>query len=95
MDGNRMGIVFLVDADQHVLGVLTDGDVRHAFVRGQNLHGLARGVMTKTFTFGEAGMSAEALRARLPGRTRVMPILDGQRRLVDYASTTHLPETSA
>jgi N-acetylneuraminate synthase len=95
IDDNRMGIVFIVDARQRVVGVLTDGDVRHAFVRGHSLHGMVRDVMTKSFVFGEAGMSADALRARLPGRTLVMPILDGDRRLVDYASVTHLPEISA
>ena len=31
-------------------------------------------------------MSAAELRARLPGRTRVMPILDADGRLVDFAS---------
>jgi N-acetylneuraminate synthase len=95
IDTNRMGIVFVVDADRHVVGVLTDGDVRHAFVRGLGLHAAILDVMTSEFTFGTAGMSPAALEAHLPGRTRVMPILDAERRLVDYASGTHLPETSA
>ncbi|MEK6611332.1 MAG: N-acetylneuraminate synthase family protein [Gemmatimonadota bacterium] len=95
IDDNRMGIVFIVDADRHVVGVLTDGDVRHVFVRGANLHALVRDVMTTDFTAGRTGMSVDELRALLPGRTRVMPILDADRRLVDYASGAHLPETTA
>lgn len=95
MDANRMGIVFVVDADRQVVGVLTDGDVRHAFVRGFGLHAPVSEVMTRNFTAGTAGMSRAELEAKLPGRTRVMPILDAQRRLVDYASGTHLPETRA
>ena len=95
IDDNRMGIVFVVDADGRVRGVLTDGDVRHAFVRGASLHATVGDVMTTEFTAGSAGMSVDALRDLLPGRTRVMPILDADRRLVDYASGTHLPETTA
>jgi sugar phosphate isomerase/epimerase len=95
IDNNRMGIAFVVDGDRRVVGVLTDGDLRHAFVRGVNLHADVRAVMTRDFAFGDAGMSVDVLRERLPGRTRVMPILDSDRRLVDYASGTHLSETTA
>lgn len=91
IDANRMGIVFVVDPDRRVVGVLTDGDVRHAFVRGFGLHARVADVMTRDFTHGTAGMTADALAALLPGRTRVMPVLDADRRLVDYASGTHLP----
>ncbi len=95
IDANRLGIVFVMDADRRVVGVLTDGDVRHAFVRGFGLHAAVSEVMTREFTAGTAGMSRAELEARLPGRTRVMPILDADRKLVDYASGTHLPETRA
>ena len=86
MDRNRMGIVFVLDAARRVVGVVTDGDIRHAVVRGVGMHGSVRDVMTKTFVHGEAVMSPDQLRALLPGRTRVMPILDADRRLVDFAS---------
>ena len=42
--------------------------------------------MTRTFVHGRAGMSRPELRALLPGRTQVMPILDSEGRLVDFAS---------
>lgn len=93
LDGNRMGIVFVMDAERRVVGVLTDGDVRHAFVRGFGLHSLVADIMTRNFAAGTAGMTPAELEAMLPGRTRVMPILDAGRRLVDYASGTHLPHT--
>ena len=86
IDTNRMGIAFVLDDTRHVVGVVTDGDIRHAFVRGINLHDDVGQAMTRTFVHGEAGMSPEELRARLPGRTRMMPILDSEGRLVDYAN---------
>jgi hypothetical protein len=42
--------------------------------------------MTRSFVHGQTGMSPAELRGLLPGRTRVMPILDAEGRLVDYAS---------
>jgi len=42
--------------------------------------------MTKNFIHGEAGMTPDELRALLPGRTRVMPILDAERHLVGFAN---------
>ena len=90
IDSNRMGIAFIVDADRRVVGVITDGDVRHAFVRGLNLHDEVGQAMTRNFVAGHVGMTREALRARLPGRTQVMPVLDAEGRLVDFASLTRL-----
>ncbi len=95
IDANRMGIVFVLDDTGRVVGVMTDGDVRHCFVRGFGLHSSVREVMTREFTYGTAGESAAALLARLPGRTRLMPILDANGRLIDYANPVHLPETIA
>ena len=86
IDTNRHGIAFVIDRNRRVVGVVTDGDIRHAFVRGINLHDEVTQAMTRTFVHGEAGMSKAQLRQRLPGRTQVMPILDAEGRLVDYAS---------
>jgi CBS domain-containing protein len=86
IDSNRMGIAFVLDSTRHVVGVVTDGDIRHAFVRGINLHDEVRQAMTKKFVHGRVGMSPEEVRALLPGRTQVMPILDADGKLVDFAS---------
>jgi perosamine synthetase len=86
IDTNRMGIAFVLDPDRRVVGVVTDGDIRHAFVRGINLHDEIGQAMTRSFVHGTAGMSQAQLRALLPGRTRVMPVLDADGRLVDFAS---------
>jgi sialic acid synthase SpsE/sugar phosphate isomerase/epimerase/CBS domain-containing protein len=89
IDTSRTGIAFVLDAGRRVVGVVTDGDIRHAFVRGLNLHDEVEKAMTRTFVHGRTGMSADELRALLPGRTQIMPILDADGRLVDFAS----PET--
>ena len=86
IDLNRMGIAFVLGADRRVLGVVTDGDIRHALVTGLGLHSPVSDAMTRTFVFGSPDMTVAERRARLPGRTRVMPVLDADRRLVDVAN---------
>jgi sugar phosphate isomerase/epimerase len=86
IDTNKMGIAFVLDGNRRVVGVVTDGDIRHAFVRGINLHDEVGQAMTRKFVSGTVGMSPAELRSRLPGRTKIMPIVDGEGRLVDFAS---------
>ncbi|MEP6691746.1 MAG: N-acetylneuraminate synthase family protein [Gemmatimonadaceae bacterium] len=86
IDANQMGIAFAVDEAGVVVGVVTDGDIRHGFVRGKNLHTPVHDVMTRQFVSGRDTMTPAEIEARLPGRTRMMPVLDAQGRLVDYAS---------
>lgn len=86
IDSNKMGIAFVLDINRRVIGVVTDGDIRHAFVRGLNLQDEVQQAMTRTFVHGTTGMSKAALAALLPGRTQVMPVLDEEGRLVDVAS---------
>ncbi len=95
IDSNRTGIAFVLDGRRRVVGVVTDGDIRHAFVRGVNLHDEVEKAMTRTFVHGTVGMSDDELRARLPGRTQIMPILDAEGRLVDFASPETIGRTDA
>ena len=92
IDRNRMGIAFVLDDRRVVVGVTTDGDIRSAIVRGSNLHSRVSDVMTRQFTSARTGMTPDEIRARLPGRTRVMPVVDAEGRLVNYASEIHVPD---
>ncbi len=87
IDANKMGIAFVVDTTRRVVGVVTDGDIRHAQARGLNVHRSVTEAMTKTFIHGRVGMSAEEMRERVKGRrTGIVPILDAENHLVDYAT---------
>src|SRR4029077_14243021 len=49
IDTNRMGLAFVLDNTRRVVGVVTDGDIRHAFVRGISLHDDVTQAMTRNF----------------------------------------------
>jgi len=86
LDVSKLGIVFVVDELRVVLGVVTDGDLRHVLARGVTLNSPVSEIMNRDFVHGRSTMSAAELKAKLPGRTRIMPVLDDDRRLFDYAS---------
>jgi hypothetical protein len=92
IDTNRRGIAFVVDPEDRVVGVVTDGDLRHGFVRGSNLHTPVMEVMTRDFVYGRTDMTPSEIRARLHGRTRIIPVLDEAGHLVSYASDLFVPD---
>ncbi|MDQ6828510.1 MAG: N-acetylneuraminate synthase family protein [Gemmatimonadota bacterium] len=94
IDANQMGIAFVLDEAGLCVGVVTDGDIRHGFVRGKNLHSAVQEIMTRQFVSARDTMTPAEIAARLPGRTRILPVLDAAGRLVDFASELHVPATT-
>jgi len=87
IDANRMGIAFVVDDMRRVVGVITDGDIRHALARGLNNHSSVTEAMTRSFVHGRVGTAASELRELVKGRrTGIVPVLDADGHLVDYAT---------
>jgi CBS domain-containing protein len=87
-EGNHLGTVFVVDADNVVVGVATDGDIRRGLIAGQTLGARITEVMTRNFEFVFDDASPADIRARLSSRCRVLPILDAARRMVDFAAAS-------
>lgn len=49
IDNNRKGFAIVVDDNQKVVGVITDGDIRRALIRGENLDGQVINVCMKIY----------------------------------------------
>lgn len=77
-------IALVVDADQRLLGTVSDGDVRRALLAGVTLSDSVRRCMCFTPTTVKVGESREVLLARMRQlHLRQMPALDDQGRVVD------------
>jgi len=77
-------IALVTDGDRHLLGLVTDGDVRKAILRGTSLEAKANEAMNRHPVVGEPGMTeGEALGLMRGRRIRHLPLLDNQRRVVD------------
>jgi arabinose-5-phosphate isomerase len=85
MTAKGIGMTIVVDADDKVLGIFTDGDLRRVLEKHDNIKGLrAADVMTKNpFTIAPEKLAAEAARAleerKLGGR---LVVTDREGRLV-------------
>lgn len=71
-------IAFVVDADDHVIGALTDGDLRRAILQGASLEGrVLRDAMSRDYAYLTPGQSrAEALDVMRARQIEQLPVLD-------------------
>lgn len=83
IDNNAKGILFITDGERHLLGSLTDGDIRRCIIRTGDLQKKASEAMltqTRYFTLQtieDPHAYMEAL------KIHALPVLDGEGRIVD------------
>jgi dTDP-glucose pyrophosphorylase len=77
-------VALVVDRDARLLGLMTDGDVRKALLRGVALDAKVEEVMNRTPVVAPAGVSrGEALALMRSRSIRHVPVLDERRAVVD------------
>ena len=80
----KLGMTAVVDAQTHVLGIFTDGDLRRLIERGGDIHAtpISR-VMTAGCTLMEADrLAAEALHVMEDRRINALLVVDEDKRLI-------------
>jgi D-glycero-alpha-D-manno-heptose-7-phosphate kinase len=77
------GIALVVDADQRLLGVLTDGDVRRALLGGRSLDDPIALVMSRAPTVADVDASPHELLRLFDRHIRHLPLVDRDNRVVD------------
>jgi len=84
MSKKGLGMTVVVDPDDHILGVFTDGDLRRAFDKQIDVHSTPmRAVMTpNSKTIGPRALAAEAVHLMETHRITALPVADGQGRLI-------------
>lgn len=90
MDKNAQGIVFVVDGEKKLLGVLTDGDVRRHLLEKASFDIAVDGIMTSNCTSLPADSSIETIQKTLSDKIRHIPLLDEKGCIVDHASANRL-----
>jgi perosamine synthetase len=86
IDRNAHGVAFAIDREGRLRGILTDGDVRRALLRGASLETLVSAVMrTDCVTMPHDAPPQDILGA-IGEDVRIIPLLDAEGRPVDYAS---------
>lgn len=79
----RLGITAIVDDEDKVLGIFTDGDLRRAFERGEDVNAPIESVMTKSCkVIQKNALAAEALRRMEDGKFNAFLVVDEQNKLI-------------
>lgn len=90
MNETALGIVFVTDKSQKLVGVLTDGDVRRALLKNGQLQGTIRSIYNKNFFALPVVVENDAIIRSFTEQIRIIPLLDSEGKIVDYASAKRL-----
>ena len=88
------GIAFVIDADDHLRGVVTDGDIRRAILAGFGLDSSVAEFMAKEPKGLRRGATRKEILEAMSDKIRYIPLTDEENRVVDYAAfaqAVHLP----
>lgn len=82
MDKEGVGVLFVLNDNEIMVGMLTDGDVRRAILRGISLAAPIFEIMNSSFVYGEEGQSKVSLLNLMRKiHRRHLPILDKDKRV--------------
>jgi len=94
IESGSIQIALVLDAENRLAGIVTDGDVRRGLLRGVQLGGSATEVMNRTPVSASAGLSREErLHLMRQKSIKQLPLLDGGGQLVDVETFDELLET--
>jgi perosamine synthetase len=85
IDRNGRRLVFVVDAARRLQGLVTDGDIRRALLRGARTEDGLESCLNRSCVTAPEGASREQVLERMNERVRCVPILDAEGRPVDFA----------
>jgi len=94
LNKNAIGTVFVVDEEQRLEGVVTDGDIRRWLIKGVDLNEQIQEHVSPSFVFAKQSQSMSEILAMTNVKIHFVPIVDDQKRVVDfvqYDSRLRLP----
>ncbi|MEM9678775.1 MAG: aminotransferase class I/II-fold pyridoxal phosphate-dependent enzyme, partial [Bacteroidota bacterium] len=87
---NCKGICFVVDQNNKLIGTLTDGDIRRALLKGASLEDSVIDYIQKGFISFNINVNSGEILASLSERIKVIPLVDDNNVVVDYATINKL-----
>lgn len=94
IDENGKGIIFLVDKQDILQGVLTDGDLRRLLLRGCGLNESISEHLNKNYIFASQDENFEEICEKFSDRVRILPVVNDKKQIVRYYefnSNLHIP----
>lgn len=91
IDTNKKGFLIIVDFDDKVVGTLTDGDIRRAFIKGIGIEASISSVYTRQFQYlrKEDGLT-KATELFKNNAIRFLPIIDENGKLINIITKNQM-----
>ena len=89
INDNAQGMLFTTEK-QKLIGVLTDGDVRRALIQGASLDDPVSQFCNRDFIALHKDASVQEIQRTLSPRVKIVPLLDSDGKIVDYASSNRI-----
>jgi len=89
MNKNAQGLLFVVD-DFKLLGVITDGDVRRSILKGKTINDSISEVYNRNYMALNHVASVESIQETLSDKIKIIPLIDNEGVIVDFASIYRL-----
>lgn len=91
IDSNKKGFLVVVDEEDTVLGTITDGDIRRAFISGKAINDSIQEVYIKKFTYlNDEENVSKAIDVFKSRAIKFLPVLDEKRRLKNIITKSQL-----
>lgn len=94
INANGKGIAFIINKEDKLCGLLTDGDIRRLLLKGYALQEKISKVMNRDFVYAKVGEDIKEMLAKVNYDKKVMPIVDENLKVVDFVedrSGVHIP----
>ncbi len=86
IDKNAKGVVFVVDKDNKICGVITDGDIRRGLLNNITINDKLTTVMNRSFVAVQENTSFDEVMERIGYKYKSIPIVNSEGEIVDYYS---------
>lgn len=84
IDENLIGGVFIIDNENRVKGVMTDGNIRRALLKGYNMDEGITGLYSESYKYVNKFVSKKKVKElMLKYKIRQVPVVDDENRIVD------------
>lgn len=88
---NKKGFLIVIDENSAVLGTLTDGDIRRAFIAGKSIDDNIVSIYSKNYTYlNEIDGVAKAIDLFKQSKIKFLPVIDGNQMLVNIITKSQL-----
>ena len=90
LDKLGSGILFVVNNESKLIGIITDGDIRRSLINDVALEAEVGTIMNKNFMALPVGSPNVSILNALSDRIKTIPLIDKEGKVVDYATRNRL-----